>query len=205
MGTIPLYILVPAGSVLLVVVAALVYMGLREGREISFWPPRIGPRPPVAGAVSAGANAGTQAAGTAPAALGKDPNATAVAAAGYPPAVEVPRILLSAEVIALLEIISGPDRGQHLLLTEGHRSVTFGRGEHCDVRLGDVIASQSHFRLRITPVQGPSARRFDISLLDMGSSNGTFVNGASVREQTLEPGDVIQVGATRIAFHRIRS
>lgn len=204
MSSIPLYILVPAGSVLLVVLVAIVYMGLREGREISFWPPRIGPRPPAQGAVASGTPAGAQASSTAPASLGSGANGASVVAASYPPPVEVPRIVVNAEVVALVEILSGPERGQHLLLTEGHRSVTFGRGVHCDVRLGDPIASQSHFRLRITPVQGQAARRFDISLLDMGSSNGTFVNGSSVREQTLEPGDVIQVGGTKIAFHRIR-
>ena len=37
-------------------------------------------------------------------------------------------------------------------------------------------------------------------LKDLGSLNGTFVNGERVKEHRLEPGDEITIGSTRIVF-----
>jgi predicted component of type VI protein secretion system len=61
-----------------------------------------------------------------------------------------------------------------------------GRREDCDLRipLGDV--SRKHCRV---------VRSGDtISLEDLGSSNGTFVNGQRITETVLAPGDTVQVG-----------
>src|SRR5687768_13618518 len=61
-----------------------------------------------------------------------------------------------------------------------------GRREDCDLRipLGDV--SRKHCRL---------VRDGDIlKVEDLGSSNGTFLNGQRVQEALLSPGDSIQVG-----------
>src|SRR3712207_3051308 len=41
----------------------------------------------------------------------------------------------------------------------------------------------------------------DFVLRDMGSSNGTFVNGRRVRELKLRDGDEIVVGSSRLVFH----
>ena len=35
---------------------------------------------------------------------------------------------------------------------------------------------------------------------DLGSSNGTFVNGARVEETVLQPGDEVSIGGTRFRF-----
>jgi pSer/pThr/pTyr-binding forkhead associated (FHA) protein len=37
---------------------------------------------------------------------------------------------------------------------------------------------------------------------DMGSTNGTRVNGWRVRRAALEPGDVVALGAQRVVFGR---
>src|SRR3954447_3707076 len=61
-----------------------------------------------------------------------------------------------------------------------------GRREDCDLRipLGDV--SRKHCRL---------VRDGDIlKVEDLGSSNGTYLNGRRVQEALLAPGDSIQVG-----------
>jgi pSer/pThr/pTyr-binding forkhead associated (FHA) protein len=61
-----------------------------------------------------------------------------------------------------------------------------GRREDCDLRipLGDV--SRKHCRV---------VRNGDyITLEDLGSSNGTFVNGQRIQEATLNAGDTVQVG-----------
>ncbi len=49
-----------------------------------------------------------------------------------------------------------------------------------------------------TPRSGRSARGFLV--VDLGSTNGTRVNGASVSEHELNDGDAITVGGTRIRF-----
>jgi hypothetical protein len=61
-----------------------------------------------------------------------------------------------------------------------------GRREDCDLRipLGDI--SRKHARL---VRDGDSLR-----LEDLGSSNGTFLNGGRVQEAVLNPGDSIQLG-----------
>jgi pSer/pThr/pTyr-binding forkhead associated (FHA) protein len=61
-----------------------------------------------------------------------------------------------------------------------------GRREDCDLRipLGDV--SRKHCRL----VQDGDGIRIE----DLGSSNGTYVNGQRVQEAMVTPGDSIQVG-----------
>jgi len=44
-NAIPSYLLIPIIIVGFLLLVALIWKSLREGREISFWPPRIGPRP----------------------------------------------------------------------------------------------------------------------------------------------------------------
>lgn len=66
---------------------------------------------------------------------------------------------------------------------------TIGRGEGCDLRipLGDV--SRKHCSL-IKSDEG-------LVIQDIGSSNGTYVNGKRVQEASLRPGDLIRVGSLR--------
>ncbi len=71
---------------------------------------------------------------------------------------------------------------------------TIGRGEENDVALrDDRLVSQVH---AVIESYGSS-----FSLRDLGSSNGTFVNGQSlVGEQVLKPGDEIRLGRTQLLF-----
>lgn len=62
-----------------------------------------------------------------------------------------------------------------------------GRGADCDLRLKATAVSRHHCLLRF--------RGAEASISDLGSSNGTFVNGQRVRSQTtLHSGDEIRVG-----------
>ena len=61
-----------------------------------------------------------------------------------------------------------------------------GRREDCDLRIPLGEVSRKHCRL---------VRDGDtLQLEDLGSSNGTFLNGQRVQEAMLSPGDSIQVG-----------
>ena len=68
--------------------------------------------------------------------------------------------------------------------------LTIGRGGQNDLVLsGDDFASARHVRVE--------ARRDGVWVQDLGSTNGTYVNGSRVAgAQRLAPGDVIRVGET---------
>jgi pSer/pThr/pTyr-binding forkhead associated (FHA) protein len=72
--------------------------------------------------------------------------------------------------------------------------LTIGRGAPNDVALeGDEYASARHARIE--------PRADGVWVQDLGSTNGTFVNGARIEQpRRLEPGDVVHVGGTDLRF-----
>jgi predicted component of type VI protein secretion system len=73
---------------------------------------------------------------------------------------------------------------------EGGR--TIGR-EGADITLDDDQVSRSHARV--------SVAGSTITIEDLGSTNGTFVNGAKIDgATTLAPGDTVRIGATTFAL-----
>jgi predicted component of type VI protein secretion system len=76
--------------------------------------------------------------------------------------------------------------GERRSFTVTREMTIIGRREDCDLRipLGDV--SRKHCRM---------IREADsIRIEDLGSSNGTYVNGQRVQEAILQPGDTVRVG-----------
>jgi len=65
-------------------------------------------------------------------------------------------------------------------------AVVIGRREDCDLRIALSDVSRKHCRLLLADGQ--------IAVEDLGSSNGTYVNGHRVQHVTLEAGDTLQVG-----------
>lgn len=86
-----------------------------------------------------------------------------------------------------LLVLMGEGAGDSFAIGDG---VTIGRGDGCDVTIGEGSISRHHARM---------TRRKDDGLLieDLSSRNGTFVNGVAVRSrsQPLAIGDRIQLGA----------
>jgi hypothetical protein len=72
--------------------------------------------------------------------------------------------------------------------------VVIGRSRDCDVRVGDLNASRRHAELR---KDGDG-----YWIVDLGSMNGTLVNGQQVDKERLEDGDTITLGSTDIVFGR---
>jgi pSer/pThr/pTyr-binding forkhead associated (FHA) protein len=77
------------------------------------------------------------------------------------------------------------------------RLCIFGRGSHCDFRLElDAELSREHFG--ISPDESGK-----IVLIDLGSRNGTFLNGKQLINETVElkDGDEIRAGTQSLKFY----
>jgi hypothetical protein len=77
-------------------------------------------------------------------------------------------------------------------VTVGAEPVVIGRLPECAVVLGDPNVSRRHAELRRV---GEA-----VVVTDLGSTNGTRVNGMPVREHHLASGDEITVGSTTLVF-----
>jgi len=75
-------------------------------------------------------------------------------------------------------------------------ALTVGRSSDNDLPLdGDEFASGHHARFQ--------PRRDGVYIEDMGSTNGTFVNGIRLeRDRRLVPGDLVRIGETDLRFER---
>ena len=88
---------------------------------------------------------------------------------------------------AYVIVIAGPNVGKMFPLDSVHE---VGRGGDAQIVLTDTEISRAHARF--------SVRGEEVVVEDLGSTNGTFVNGTPVKRQTLQDGDKIQVGTTTI-------
>lgn len=89
---------------------------------------------------------------------------------------------------ALLVGIRGPNRGARFLLDRD--VVTVGRHPDSDIFLDDITVSRRHAEFRRD--QG----RFWVH--DVGSLNGTYVNGRRADDQLLAGGDEVQIGKFKL-------
>ena len=69
---------------------------------------------------------------------------------------------------------------------------SIGRLPDCDLTIDDALASRRHAEIRPEPD--------GYRLVDLGSLNGTTVNGAKVSEHLLADGDLIGIAAVAIRF-----
>jgi hypothetical protein len=97
------------------------------------------------------------------------------------------------------EIVAGPGaRAGSIVLGDGRRvalgdaTAVIGRMPDCAVALSDPQVSRHHAEVR----RDDTGYR----IVDLGSTNGTQVNGVRVAEQLLNDGDVILIGATSMLF-----
>ena len=69
-----------------------------------------------------------------------------------------------------------------------------GRGTDCDLRMVDPGVSRHHCELRVEDDQ--------VVLVDIGSTNGTLVNGQPMRHVVLTDGTNVTLGRTTLVFHQ---
>lgn len=102
---------------------------------------------------------------------------------------------LEIEHTPSLLMISGPQIGRNFPIVEDEFMI--GRAGHCDLPIEDELVSRHHCKICLTN---------DGALLkDLGSTNGTLLNGRKIREDsTIREGDQIQVGSTVILRYHLQ-
>jgi predicted component of type VI protein secretion system len=92
-------------------------------------------------------------------------------------------------MIAKLIVASGKSAGRSIAIKRNQ--LLIGRAEQCDVRPLSEDVSRRHCAVSV----GPS----EVWVEDLGSRNGTFVNGSKITERTkVVDGDVIRVGSLEL-------
>ena len=88
-----------------------------------------------------------------------------------------------------LNVFTGPDKGQAFYLHDGC-PLLFGRSRHADYQLKDLATSRVHCEVELKGGR--------ISITDLDSNSGTYVNGLKVGECVLKEGDVVKIGDTQM-------
>ena len=92
----------------------------------------------------------------------------------------MPKLIISIDGVVIKEALLTKDRS------------TIGRRPYNDVVIDNLAVSGEHALIQMVG---------DATVLeDLGSTNGTFVNGRAVRKQTLADGDVIEIGRCAVRY-----
>lgn len=87
--------------------------------------------------------------------------------------------------MAKISVIENNVPVNSISLTAG--TISIGRANDNDIRIKDTTVSSHHAKI---------VTFYNASYIeDLGSTNGTFVNGKRVTKYTLNPGDIISMGA----------
>jgi hypothetical protein len=87
-----------------------------------------------------------------------------------------------------LRFLNGPQAGKVFSLKPGRN--TIGRASHCDIQISLQGISKEHCQIIVTD--------HHVELVDLGSSNGTFVNGVRIQKIILQVTD--KVGVHQLLF-----
>ena len=91
---------------------------------------------------------------------------------------------------AMLVSLIGPNKGARYLLDS--QVTRIGRATDNEIFLDDVTVSRKHAQVK------KQARKFQLE--DLGSLNGTYLNGAIATSAELKDGDEVQIGKFRMHF-----
>lgn len=108
----------------------------------------------------------------------------------FRPVKEYTKVETTSPASGSLRVVKGPDQGKVFQLKEA--TIVMGRHEGCDIVLNDSSVSRHHARLEL--------HRGRYTIEDLGSTNGTMVNGIKIGTKVLEPGDTVIIGTTTCSF-----
>lgn len=92
----------------------------------------------------------------------------------------------------VLVVCKGPQLGERFFLDRAQ--FTIGRDPGSDIFLNDMTVSREHATLAVD--SGGT-----VTVADVGSLNGTYVNGVCLDKAELTDGDVVQIGTFQMVFH----
>jgi diguanylate cyclase (GGDEF)-like protein len=92
--------------------------------------------------------------------------------------------------VPTLRVVAGPDMLRFTSLCAGE-DVVIGRDERGDLILTHSSVSRYHTRVTCSPTG-------EVTVQDLGSTNGTSVNGQGTRRALLRPGDHLEIGAVSL-------
>ena len=92
----------------------------------------------------------------------------------------MPKMIVSIDGVVIKEVQLTKER------------TTLGRRPYNDVVIDNLAVSGEHAALQMTDSE--------VTLEDLNSTNGTYVNGKAVKKQLLQNGDTIEVGKYKIKF-----
>ncbi len=94
----------------------------------------------------------------------------------------------AGQVRMVLRVLSGADAGRSHPLKQG--TYTVGKNPTCDIVLADKAVSRQHLKLEVHDEH--------VVATDLGSHNGSFVEGLRFTAMELRPGSVITLGTTEL-------
>jgi two-component system cell cycle response regulator len=97
---------------------------------------------------------------------------------------------------ATLVVLQGAEIGRNYRLRRG--LMILGRGFGAEIRISDDLVSREHARIDFA--WDPAKQSGTYHLVDLGSTNHTYVNNAFVESVDLHEGDRIQIGDTVLKF-----
>ena len=92
--------------------------------------------------------------------------------------------------MAEIKFLSGPNEGKRVQL--GESPMVIGRGADVEIPVDDQAASSRHAELQM--IDGRCQFR------DLGSSNGSRINGSAASSAWISPGDEVEIGASRFVL-----
>lgn len=102
--------------------------------------------------------------------------------------IDASRVEGSVDWVAVIDV----DGARHEL---PRGTTTVGRGSDCGIRIGDTAASRKHLEIVWDGAAGLAR--------DLGSTNGSKINGQRFREAALSQGIVITIGQTALRFQLV--
>ena len=106
--------------------------------------------------------------------------------------IEIEKAGNQSDLCVRVFVVSGPQLGAEIVLNRTCE-VTVGRGTKANFRLeSETSFSRLHFKLLFSGTQ--------VKLVDLGSTNGTLLNGIPISEASIVPGDRFGIGDTMLSI-----
>src|SRR5580700_9752073 len=95
-------------------------------------------------------------------------------------------------------VVEGPDQGKSVQVgAEGPGRVLVGTSSACELVLTDALVSRRHLALE--------AQEGLLRVIDLGSTNGTVVDGVGILAAALRGGEHVRLGATTLRIEPVRA